>query len=1340
MAKADVELIIKARDEATQAVNTIVDALNDLRGSQRGVEGSSAGMDNALQRAGRGIQALSDEIKQLRELERAARSIEKMEKALDKLNASSEKAEAKLSELENEARAAGEPMDRLARDVQKAEKAFLEKRQASEAASQELRTARNAANRAANGYAKLQERIDKAKKPSDKLKASLAEQKAVLDKANAALTEAVAREERASSARKESAAELKSAQSALRGAEKNQDRLTQSVEKQRAAVQQANAELSEAREILQRTRQSVEGASASFEGLELDSRELGEQIGRATRRMRELEKVQVAERMRVTSGAMQRGARNARGMRDAFKELYGEGRQAMSFMQRMRGEVLSLAAAYFGLYEAMNQIGQITNTIRVVDAAQNRLGVVFERNSEAIRQEMEWLLGEAERLGVEFGVLSDEYSKFAVTASRSGFEMSAVREIFISVSEAARVNKLSLDQVRGVYMALQQMIQKGRVQSEELRRQLGDRLPAAFELFSQAVGVSTAELGEMMERGEVIADQETLTSFARVLQDQFGAQLPDALRATTTQMDRFKNAVFEARMTIAQGGFGDALGESLGEINEMLGSTEARQFFLGISEVLANLTRMLPGLIQSLDLLIKGFMALVAIRMARFFMSIGDAMRPTRAQLRLAVGDFQALRLHLVSLHAQLGAGFSQNQRFARSLRAMRGAAVATSMAFRSLMAAVGGLTGLLTAIGIYVVGELLARWMTKTNEIVRLVGEHEEAMQEVARAYREAAGDVRQFRLELERTTVSEMSARRIRARDELGSVRARLGDAGVNAAMAVFHEENEATAQGLAALVQAARTGEISMQEFIAAVDEMQQVTEGFSPELAEGLIQIAREGADAETIIRETTAAMQLLQDPSNEAARAILGLGEAAEEAGDQFDPTTVDTYREALDDLREAIPSLAMELEHLNNVAEIEDAFARGVEAVGPVTSGAQFDRLQELRQLRDRAMREERERYDQAVAQAERNSPEGKRREALQEYRAEFAQYLSDLDFEIEQQGRSAREQAVQAALRDRTLAAQEAGVELSRQELQNIENQVGALWDLENAERQRNERRQQVEQRVNNLLEMRRILMEQLELQQTEGNLGAVDALRDRIEDINVTLEEAIERAIAFFEAMGGPEAELAIERLRLMQASLEDVKEEALITGEQIARAMAQHGAQAFDSLAEAIANGEASLKNIGDIFRQFAADFLRQIAQMIIQQLIFNMVQSMMGGFSVPMPKMPSVPVMHSGGIVGQPGASRPVLGSWFRGAARYATGGIAGLKPDEVPAILHRGEEVLTQGDPRHRGNGGGAAPVVKVINTLDPGEFVSKGLDTPAGEKAILNFMRANSQTIRGALS
>lgn len=78
-----------------------------------------------------------------------------------------------------------------------------------------------------------------------------------------------------------------------------------------------------------------------------------------------------------------------------------------------------------------------------------------------------------------------------------------------------------------------------------------------------------------------------------------------------------------------------------------------------------------------------------------------------------------------------------------------------------------------------------------------------------------------------------------------------------------------------------------------------------------------------------------------------------------------------------------------------------------------------------------------------------------------------------------------------------------------------------------------------------------------------------------------------------------------------------------------------------------------------------------------------------------------------ILHNGGIVGNDNTpTRAVSMAAFANAPRYHTGGIAGLRPNEVPAILERGEEVLTRRDARHRDNGGGAAPVINITNQVD----------------------------------
>ena len=54
-----------------------------------------------------------------------------------------------------------------------------------------------------------------------------------------------------------------------------------------------------------------------------------------------------------------------------------------------------------------------------------------------------------------------------------------------------------------------------------------------------------------------------------------------------------------------------------------------------------------------------------------------------------------------------------------------------------------------------------------------------------------------------------------------------------------------------------------------------------------------------------------------------------------------------------------------------------------------------------------------------------------------------------------------------------------------------------------------------------------------------------------------------------------------------------------------------------------------------------------------------------------------------VAHSGAVAGFTGSTRSVPSALFANAPRYHSGGTVGLRPDEVPAILQRGERVLSR---------------------------------------------------------
>jgi hypothetical protein len=82
------------------------------------------------------------------------------------------------------------------------------------------------------------------------------------------------------------------------------------------------------------------------------------------------------------------------------------------------------------------------------------------------------------------------------------------------------------------------MISKGTVSAEELRGQLGERLPGAFNLAAKAMGVTTAELGKMLENGEIMAG-DLLPKLALELNKTFGDKITgnvDSLQASTNRL------------------------------------------------------------------------------------------------------------------------------------------------------------------------------------------------------------------------------------------------------------------------------------------------------------------------------------------------------------------------------------------------------------------------------------------------------------------------------------------------------------------------------------------------------------------------------------------------------------------------------------------------------------------------------------------------------------------------------------------------------------------------------------------------------------------------------------
>ena len=118
---------------------------------------------------------------------------------------------------------------------------------------------------------------------------------------------------------------------------------------------------------------------------------------------------------------------------------------------------------------------------------------------------LQFTKGLADQLGQSYLQLSDDFGTFTAAASASGVPLQQQRDVFAAVATAGQRLGLSNEQVSGSLLALQQIASKGTVQMEELRNQLGDRLPVALSAAAAGLGLNQKELIGLVESGKLTA-------------------------------------------------------------------------------------------------------------------------------------------------------------------------------------------------------------------------------------------------------------------------------------------------------------------------------------------------------------------------------------------------------------------------------------------------------------------------------------------------------------------------------------------------------------------------------------------------------------------------------------------------------------------------------------------------------------------------------------------------------------------------------------------------------------------------------------------------------------------
>ncbi|ADH91616.1 phage tape measure protein [Ancylobacter novellus DSM 506] len=188
-------------------------------------------------------------------------------------------------------------------------------------------------------------------------------------------------------------------------------------------------------------------------------------------------------------------------------------------------------------------------TVQSVDSLRASLKAITGGSAAADR-EMKFIGETADRLGLELLSAGQAYSSLLAATQGTNLAGEETRSIFTAVAGAMSALGKSAADTEGALQAVQQMVSKGTVQAEELRGQLGERLPGAFRIAAESLGLTTAQLSKLLEKGGLAAD-DLLPRLADRLNELYGS---DRRSTLVTEMNRLNNAVTELYTTIADVG------------------------------------------------------------------------------------------------------------------------------------------------------------------------------------------------------------------------------------------------------------------------------------------------------------------------------------------------------------------------------------------------------------------------------------------------------------------------------------------------------------------------------------------------------------------------------------------------------------------------------------------------------------------------------------------------------------------------------------------------------------------------------------------------------------------
>ena len=219
----------------------------------------------------------------------------------------------------------------------------------------------------------------------------------------------------------------------------------------------------------------------------------------------------------------------------------------------------------------------------------------------------------------------------------AGGNLEDTKTAFNGIVAAVRATGGSLADVDAALTATAQVFSKGKVSAEELRQQIGERLPGAFTLFAESMGITPQELDKALEQGKV--SLQDFQGFAEAIFARYGENAQTIARSPKSAGDQLKVALEELNESVGTllGPIGAAFQTTFKSIVDAINSgIKALNDFLGIgTEGAINKAQ------RELDAALAGYERFSGIDVEQLSKRELAAYRRSRARVQIALQSLE---------------------------------------------------------------------------------------------------------------------------------------------------------------------------------------------------------------------------------------------------------------------------------------------------------------------------------------------------------------------------------------------------------------------------------------------------------------------------------------------------------------------------------------------------------------------------------------------------------------------------------------------------------------------------------------------------------------------------